>query len=223
MRADLARASSAAPVAAISAKNAPPSKARSSRTSMPGPSKWQQPPGQPGLVALGHRADRGAEQAAGAGLGQRHQPQRRVAGQAQPVADLPQPGPVAAGVGDLEGVQPIEGDGAQPGKAHARACAAGPAARPPPRTALATVPGPDGGADPAAPSPTAGAGSARPARRSACPTPAHSPGPGTSPARARSTPRLATAAAAAGAAPCASRSRTSSTSSNGRYWVNPPR
>ena len=36
------------------------------------------------------------------------------------VADLPQPPLVTAGVGDLEGVQPVERDGAQPGEPHAR-------------------------------------------------------------------------------------------------------
>ncbi len=40
----------------------------------------------------------------------------RVPGHAQPVADLPQPGPVAVSVGDLEGVQAVEGDGPQPGE-----------------------------------------------------------------------------------------------------------
>ena len=66
------------------------------------------------------RAERGAEQAAGAGLGQRHQPQRGIAGEAHPVADPADPGPVAAGVGNLQRIQAIEGDGAQPGEAHPR-------------------------------------------------------------------------------------------------------
>ena len=63
------------------------SKARSSRTSMPGPSRCSSRRAG-GLVPIGPCAERGAEQAAGAGLGQRHQPQRGVAGHAQPVADL---------------------------------------------------------------------------------------------------------------------------------------
>ena len=80
----------------------------------------QQPPGQPGLVPVGRRADSGAEQAAGAGLGQGHQPQRGVSGQAHPVADLAQPRPVAAGVRDLEGIQAVERDGAQTREPHPR-------------------------------------------------------------------------------------------------------
>jgi len=79
----------------------------------------QQPPGQPDFVALGHRADGCPQQSAGAGLGQRHHPQGRVAGHAQPVADLPQPPPVPVSAGDLQGVQPVEGHGAQPGEPHA--------------------------------------------------------------------------------------------------------
>ena len=35
------------------------------------------------------------------------------------MADLPQPGPVAAGVGNLHRVEPVEGNGTQPGEAHA--------------------------------------------------------------------------------------------------------
>ena len=69
---DLPRASSIAPVALSSARNASASKARSSRTSMPGSQQRQQPPGQGGLVPVGRRAEGGAEQATGAGLGQGH-------------------------------------------------------------------------------------------------------------------------------------------------------
>ena len=118
MRVDLARASSIAPVAGDLGQE---------RVGVEGPvqqdqharaQQVQQPPGQPGLVPVGRRADRGAEQAAGAGLGQGHQPQRGIPGQAHPVADPAHPGPVAAGVGDLEGVQAVERDGAQPGEPH---------------------------------------------------------------------------------------------------------
>ena len=87
-------------------------------TSMPGPQQGQQPPGQVGLVPVGRRAERGAEQAAGAGLGQRHQPQRRVPGEAHPVADPAQPGPVAVGVGDLQRVQPSKATVRSPAKRH---------------------------------------------------------------------------------------------------------
>ena len=83
-----------------------------------GSQQVQQPLGEVGLIPVGGRADSGAQQAAGAGLGQRHHPQRRITGQAQPVADLADPGPVAVSVGDLEGVQAIERDRAQPGEAH---------------------------------------------------------------------------------------------------------
>ena len=80
----------------------------------------QQPPGHGGLVPVGRRPERGAEQAAGAGLGQGHQPQRRIPGKAHPVPDPAQPAAVTAGVGDLERVAPVEGDRAQPAEPHPR-------------------------------------------------------------------------------------------------------
>jgi len=82
--------------------------------------QWQQPASHGGLVAVGGRPERRAEQAAGARLGQRHQPQRGVPGKAHPVPDPAQPAAVAAGVGDLERVASVEGNGAQPAKAHSR-------------------------------------------------------------------------------------------------------
>jgi hypothetical protein len=59
------------------------------------------------------------------------------------------------------------------------ACEAGPAARPPPRTAPSTAPVRAGGAGPAARSPTGAARPGRSARRSACPTPGRSRAAGT--------------------------------------------
>jgi hypothetical protein len=53
--------------------------------------QWEQPQRQGGLVAVIGGADRGTEQAAGAGLGQTHQPQRGVAGKTHPVADAAHP------------------------------------------------------------------------------------------------------------------------------------
>ena len=84
----------------------------------PRPEKVQQPGGQRGLVPVGDRADGGAQQGAGAGLGQGHQPQRGIPGPAHPVADPADPAPVALGVGDLHRVAAIEGDGAQPAEPH---------------------------------------------------------------------------------------------------------
>jgi hypothetical protein len=80
----------------------------------------QQPPGHAGLVPVRGGAERGAEQAAGAGLGQGHQPQRGIPGKAHPVADPAQPPAVALGVWGLQRVAAIEGHGAHPGKAHPR-------------------------------------------------------------------------------------------------------
>ena len=122
----------------------------------------QQPPGHGGLVPVGGRAERGAEQAAGAGLGQGHQPQRRIPGEAHPVPDPAQPAAVAAGVGDLERVAARRRRPCAARRTAPPACAAGPAARRPPRTAPSAVPGRAGGAGPAAPSPT-GTAPARPA------------------------------------------------------------
>ncbi len=77
----------------------------------------QQPQCQGGLVTVVGGADRGAEQAAGAGLGQAHQPQRGVAGETHPVADAAHPRAVAVGVGHPERVEAVEGDRAHPGEA----------------------------------------------------------------------------------------------------------
>ncbi len=79
-----------------------------------GAQQRQQPAGQGGLVPVGRRADGGADQGAGAGLGQGHQPQHRVPGPAHPVPDPAQPAAVAVSVGDFQGVQAVEGDRAQP-------------------------------------------------------------------------------------------------------------
>ena len=80
----------------------------------------QQPPGHGGLVPVRRRPQRGAEQAAGAGLGQGHQPQRGIPGKAHPVPDPAQPAAVTARVGDLERVAAVEGDRAQPAEPHPR-------------------------------------------------------------------------------------------------------
>ncbi len=80
----------------------------------------QQPPGHSSLIPVRGRPERRAEQAAGAGLGQRHQPQRGIPGKAHPVPDPAQPPAVTAGVGDLHRVAPVEGDRAQPAEAHPR-------------------------------------------------------------------------------------------------------
>ncbi len=85
-----------------------------------GPQQVHQAAGHGGLVPVGGRPERGAEQAAGAGLGQRHQPQRGVSGKAHPVPDPAQPPAVTAGVGDLERVAAVEGDRAQPAEPHPR-------------------------------------------------------------------------------------------------------
>jgi hypothetical protein len=84
------------------------------------PQQGQQPPGHGGLVPAGRRPQRGAGQAAGAGLGQRHQPQREIPGKTHPVPDPAQPPAVTAGVRGLERVAAIEGDRAQPAEAHPR-------------------------------------------------------------------------------------------------------
>ena len=78
----------------------------------------QQPAGHGGLVPVGRGPQRGAEQAAGAGLGQRHQPQRGIPGKAHPVPDPAQPPAVTPGIGDLHRVAPVEGDRAQPAEPH---------------------------------------------------------------------------------------------------------
>ena len=80
----------------------------------------QQPPGQVGLIPVSRRAEHSAEQPAGTGLGQGHQPQGGIPGEAHPEADPPDPRPVPVSAGNLQRVQPIEGDGAQPGEAHPR-------------------------------------------------------------------------------------------------------
>jgi hypothetical protein len=79
-----------------------------------------QPPCQVRLITVAGRAHSGAEHSAGAGLGQRHDPQGGIAREAHPVADPADPVTVADGVGDLEGVQSIERHGAQPRERHAR-------------------------------------------------------------------------------------------------------
>jgi hypothetical protein len=78
----------------------------------------QQPPGHGGLVPVRSRPERGAEQAAGAGLGQRHQPQRGIPGEPHPVPDPAQPPAVTAGVGGPHRVAAVEGDRAQPAEPH---------------------------------------------------------------------------------------------------------
>ena len=97
---------------------------------MPGPQQVQQPPGHGGLVPVGRGPERGAEQAAGAGLGQRHQPQRGIPGEAHPVPDPAQPGqrlrPVSGTLSEL-----------QPSKATVRS----PANRTPRRVRLGQRPG----------------------------------------------------------------------------------
>jgi hypothetical protein len=59
-------------------------------------------------------------------------PQRGVSGEAHPVADPAQPGPVALSVRHLQRATAIEGDRAQPAEAHAGSVRGGLAARPPP-------------------------------------------------------------------------------------------
>ena len=76
----------------------------------------QQPAGHGGLVPVGCGPERGAEQAAGSGLGQGHQPQRGISGKAHPVPDPAQPPAVTPGIRDLERVAAVEGDRAQPGE-----------------------------------------------------------------------------------------------------------
>jgi len=80
----------------------------------------QQPARHGGLVPVRGRPERGAEQAAGASLGQRHQPQRGIPGKAHPVPDPAQPPAVTAGVGHLERVAAVERDRAQPAEPHPR-------------------------------------------------------------------------------------------------------
>ena len=88
--------------------------------SAPAGSSGSTPAGHGGLVPVGRRPESGAEQAAGAGLGQRHQPQRGISGKAHPVPDPAQPPAVTAGVRDLERVAPVEGDRTQPAEPHPR-------------------------------------------------------------------------------------------------------
>jgi hypothetical protein len=82
------------------------------------PQQGQQPPGHSGLIPVRGRPERRAEQAAGAGLGQRHQPQRGIPGKAHPVPDPAQPPAVAVRVGGLDRVAAVEGDRAQPAEPH---------------------------------------------------------------------------------------------------------
>ena len=82
------------------------------------PEQGQQRAGHGGLVPVGRRPERGAEQAAGAGLGQRHQPQRGIPGKTHPVPDPAQPAAVAARVRGLERVAAVEGDRTQPAEPH---------------------------------------------------------------------------------------------------------
>ncbi len=159
----------------------------------------QQPPRQGSLIPLRCRAHRGAEQAAGTGLGQRHQPQRRVPGQAIRLRIFPIQQRLRSVSGIFTELQPSNATVRSPPK-RTPEYAAEPAAPPLPRTAPSAAPGPDGGAGPAALSPTAAAGPGQPARRSASPRPSRIPAAGTSRARARSTPRLARAGSAAAAA-----------------------
>ena len=190
---------------------------------MPGPQQVQQPAGQVGLVPVGGRADGGTQQAAGAGLGQHHHPQRRVAGQAQPVADLADPGPVALSVRDLQGVQAIERDGAQPSEAHSWG------------SRLGQRPGDDleqrfqrGRAEAAAQIPQ---GLLRWRRKIQPGQPGGQLAPHPHISQAREHPQrqdeVDPGARGQVAQPPlhrpASATRTSSTSSNGRYWVNSPR
>jgi hypothetical protein len=85
----------------------------------------QQASGQGGLVPLGGRTENSAEQTSGAGLDQGHQSQGGVAGPAKPVFDPAEPAAVAVGVGDLQRVTAVEGDGAQAAVAHARGAGLG--------------------------------------------------------------------------------------------------
>ena len=161
----------------------------------------QQPPGHGGLVPVSGRPERGAEQAAGAGLGQRHQPQRGIPGKTHPVPDPAQPAAVAAGVGDLDRVAAVEGDRAQPAEPHPAGMRLGQRPGDHLEQRLQRRRAEPARAGPATPSPTGRPPAGLPAPRSACPRPGHSPAAGTSPARARSTPRPGTAGPAAGAAP----------------------
>ena len=76
--------------------------------------------GQRSLITVALRADHGAEQSAGPGLGQGHHPQRRVPGQAQAALHLPQPRPVPLAIRHLDRVQAVERDRAQAPVGHSR-------------------------------------------------------------------------------------------------------
>jgi site-specific DNA recombinase len=76
--------------------------------------------GQRHLTALALAADDRAEQPAGAGLGQGHDPHRRVPGDPQLGHLLAQPGPVPVTAGHFHRVQAVERDSAQPPVGHAR-------------------------------------------------------------------------------------------------------
>ncbi len=90
-------------MSAISARNAFLSKARVQQHQHARAQQGEQAPGQTGFVAIARRAEYRAEQAAAAGLGQCHQPQRGIAGPAHPVVDPAHPGPVAVLVRDTTG------------------------------------------------------------------------------------------------------------------------
>ena len=205
---DRTRASSLAPVSSTAARKAAESKARSSSTSIPGRSSGSS---RRARVASSRSpadrrpADDGAEQGAGAGLDQAHQPQGRVAGEAHPVADAAQPAPVAVGVGHLERVEPSKATVRIPGKhtpgvrgwasgpatiSNSALNGAGPSRRRRSRNAFSDGP------------PPSTAHRRRSGRRRASPRPGRSRAAGTARVRARSTPRPATAGRAAGVARC---------------------
>lgn len=75
---------------------------------------------RPVQLADGGGAEDRADQRPGAGLHQRHQLDDRVAGLAERGVHLAQPGTVTGGIGDLDRLASVEGDGAVPAGRHTR-------------------------------------------------------------------------------------------------------
>lgn len=161
LRVDLHRASSIAPVRSTAARNPWASKARSSRTSIPGRSSGSS---RRATVA----SSRSAAEPTVAPSRPRVPVSTRVI--SRTVGIRPSPcgaasGPARTGCGRCRGLSASCTRRRRPCPARRstpRGCGAGPAARPPPRTGPSAAPVPAAGADPAAPSD--GRGTATPSR-----------------------------------------------------------
>ncbi len=178
---------------------------------------------RPADLPIGRGSEHRADQRPGARLHQRHELDDRISGLPERGVHLAQQGTVP---GECRGPSATGSRRRPPsgtGRSALLACAAGPAARPAPRTAPSPARCRPAGAGPAAPSATARPGPARPAPPSASPTPPGGQAMGTAPAPAGNRPPTREGSSRSRRCLAPVSSSTASTSSNGTTRVSSPR